>query len=40
VTDSVSFGDRRHDGVAAVRPLAFFDGCSCYRYVGPAQPTA
>ena len=33
-----SFGLGRHDGVAVARPLAFDDGCSCWRPKGPAAP--
>lgn len=32
-TFSASYSDRRHDGAAAYRGLAFVDGCTCFRYV-------
>jgi len=31
------FDAAHHDGVAAIRPLAFEEGCSCMRYTGSAR---
>jgi ABC-type branched-subunit amino acid transport system substrate-binding protein len=33
-TFAVRVGPGRYDGPAAVRPLAYDDGCSCFRYTG------
>jgi hypothetical protein len=33
-TFAAHFAPGRYDGVAAVRPYAFDDGCGCYRYTG------
>jgi hypothetical protein len=34
-TFATRFGPGRYDGARQVRPLAFVDACSCYRYTGP-----
>jgi len=35
-TFATRFGAGRYDGARQVRALAFVDGCTCYRYTGPA----
>jgi len=34
-TFATRFGPGRYDGARQLRPLAFVDACSCYRYTGP-----
>ena len=37
-TFSTRFGAGRHDGAAAWRPLAYDEGCQCFRYRGAVTP--
>ncbi len=37
-TPAVRFGPGRHDGLAAVRNLAFFESCTCFKYTSGLRP--